>query len=148
MINIKYKIVLLACLATIGCATNNQNISAAHEYGRANIPLAESGNMKWSDYYLGYYEKLRLEPNKNTGNQLIIFNELIDTAKSYEAGVINKDQFDSKRRDARGKLLQLESDSQLANEESIFVQPYPPAYTPARSTTCTNSGGQIFCTTF
>jgi hypothetical protein len=142
------KILLILALLLSGCATNLQKPSAFQIYAESNFTRAESGEMKWSDYYLGAYEKLRLESSKNTGNQLIIFNELIDTAKAYEAGAITKDQFESKRREARGKLQQLDSDSQIVKDESIFTYPYPPAYTPPRATTCTSSGGQTFCTTY
>lgn len=142
------KILLILALLLSGCATNQQKPSAFQIYAESNFARAESGEMKWSDYYLGAYEKLRLESSKNTGNQLIIFNELIDTAKAYEAGAITKDQFESKRRDARGKLKQLEANAQIENEPSIFAIPYGPAYTPPRATTCTSSGGQTFCTTY
>jgi hypothetical protein len=142
------KTLLILALLISGCATNYAIISPSKQYGQSNMPLAESGRIKWSDYYLGYYDKLRLESNKNTGNELIIFNELIDAAKEYEAGTINKDKFESKRRDARGRLQQLESDNQLTKEDSIFNYPYPPAYNPPRTTNCTTSGGQTFCSTY
>lgn len=142
------KILLILAMLLSGCATNQNKPSAFQIYGESNFNRAESGEIKWSDYYLGAYEKLRLESGRNTGNQLIIFNELIDTAKSYEAGTITKDQFDSKRRDAKGKLQQLDSDSRIVKDESIFTYPYPPAYTPPRATSCTTSGGQTFCATY
>lgn len=143
------KIVLIVILFLVGCATSpNTAMSPAKVYGQANMPLAESGKIKWSDYYLGMYEKLLTESGTNTGNQLIIFNDLIDTAKAYEAGLITKDKFESKRREARGKLKQLEINAQVENEPSIFSAPQPPANTPRQSTTCTSSGGQIFCTTY
>ena len=142
------KTLLILALIISGCTTNQAIMSPSKQYGQSNMPLAESGRIKWSDYYLGYYDKLRLESNKNTGNELIIFNELIDAAKSFEDGFLTKDQFESKRRDARGRLQQLESDSRITKEESIFIYPYPPAYTPPRTTSCTTSGGQTFCTTY
>ena len=142
------KTFFILVLLISGCANNQTILSPSNQYGQTNMPLAESGKIKWSDYYLGMYEKLLTESGTNTGNQLIIFNDLIDTAKAYEAGLITKDKFESKRREARGKLKQLEINTQVENEPSIFSAPQPPANTPRQSTTCTSSGGQIFCTTY
>jgi hypothetical protein len=142
------KILLILALLLSGCATLNTNMSPSESYAKVNRPLAIAGKLKWSDYYLGLYKKLQTESYMNTGNQLVICNELIDTAKELESGKLTQDQFESKRRDALGRLKQLEANAQIENEPSIFSIPYGPAYTPPRATTCTSSGGQTFCTTY
>lgn len=142
------KILLLLALLISGCATLNTNVSPSESYATNNLPLAREGKIKWSEYYLGLYNKLQTESYLNTGNQLVICNELIDTSKEFEAGKLTKDQFESKRRDAIGRLKQLETNTKIENEPSIFAVPYGPAYTPPRATTCTSSGGQTFCTTY
>lgn len=142
------KKLLIVALLLSGCATLNTNVSPSESYATNNLPLAREGKIKWSDYYLGLYNKLQTESYLNTGNQLVICNELIDTSKEFEAGKLTKDQFESKRRDAIGRLKQLETNTKIENEPSIFAVPYGPAYTPPRSTSCTTSGGQTFCTTY
>lgn len=142
------KIFLILILILSGCATTQNKYTPAELYAKDNLPLAKAGNLKWSKYYLELYKKLELESFINTGNQLVICNELIETSKEFEAGKLNKDQFESKRRDALGRLKQLEANTKIENEPSIFTIPYGPAYTPPRATTCTSSGGQTFCTTY
>lgn len=142
------KILLILALLLSGCATLNTNISPSESYAKVNLPLAKTGQLKWSEYYLGLYKKLELESYINTGNQLVICNELIDTSKELEAGKLTQDQFESKRRNALGRLKQLEANTKIENEPSIFAIPYGPAYTPPRTTNCTSSGGQTFCSTY
>jgi hypothetical protein len=142
------KILLILALLISGCATNQSKHTLAEKYASANLPLANAGELKWSQYYLGLYKKLELESYINTGNQLVICNELIDISKSYEADLITKEQFESKRRDALGRLKQLEAKTKIEKEPSIFSIPYGPAYTPPRATSCTTSGGQTFCATY
>lgn len=142
------KTLLILVLLISGCATLNTSVSPSESYANANLPLAKKGELKWSEYYLGLYKKLELESYINTGNQLVTCNELIDISKSYEASEITKDQFESKRRNALGRLKQLEGKTKIENEPSIFSIPYGPAYTPPRTTNCTTSGGQTFCTTY
>lgn len=142
------KILLILVLLISGCATLNTSISPSESYAKHNLPSAKAGELKWSEFYLGLYKKLELESYINTGNQLVICNELIDISKSYEAGTITKEQFESKRRDALGRLKQLEAKTKIENEPSIFTIPYDPAYTSPKVTNCTTSGGQIFCTTY
>lgn len=86
---------ILGIALIAGCATAP---TPAVQYAYANRPLAESGAMKWSDYYTGLYSAI-LQSNQSGKSQLMArASSMIDTAKAYERGELSADQFESKRR--------------------------------------------------
>jgi hypothetical protein len=163
----KKLIALLATVVLIGCAStaNNQyNLSPSKQYSEANYPKVQSGEMKWSDYYKGLYERVSTERNLTTGDELLTLNGLIGYAQDYEASKITKDQFDSKRREAQANLTKVASDYQLKQAEIEASKPAPEPYqyqTPIRksrpiqpaaqmprTTNCSTWGNQTNCTTY
>lgn len=160
-------IALLAISLLIGCAstTNKQYAkSPSDQYYKSYYPKVQSGEMKWSDYYKGLYEKVSTERNLTTGDELLTLNDLIGSAIDYESNKITKDQFDSKRREAQAHLTKVASDYQLKQSEIEASRPAPEpyAYKPyiresrplpprvqmPRTTNCSTYGNQTNCTTY
>jgi hypothetical protein len=160
-------IALLTTVLIIGCAStaNNQYaITPSKQYSDANYPKVQSGEMKWSDYYKGLYEKVSTERNLTTGDELLALNGLISSAQDYESNKISKDEFDSKRREAQANLTKVASDYQLKQQEIQASKPAPEpyAYKPyiretrplpppvqmPRTTNCSTWGNQTNCTTY
>src|SRR5450830_375595 len=100
----------------VGCAQIQQH--EASSYVSTNKPLAESGSMKWSDYYKGLYEKVAQIKVNGTGQQLMLINNMISISLDYEAGKITKEQFDAATRDARAKESMLTEQVNGENAEN------------------------------
>ena len=128
-----------------------------------NIALVESGQMKWSDFYIGIFNAFSSQTSYAKGDILKLVNSLISAAKDYEANKITKDDFESKQREAEATLAKIESDYQLKLDEIEASKPPPAVYqntvkesdplanwpmmkSPKR-TTCTTYGNQTTCET-
>lgn len=144
------KLLLIALLILSSCATTAPGKSQISIYVDTNKPLAESGQIKWSDYYLGLYDAASKETHPITGDALSVYNHLINKAKEYESNAITKDEFYSFRRDANARLAKLWSDYQMRmyeieasreKEPFVFITPeraplrLPPQQ---RQTNCTS----------
>ena len=95
------KLIFTALVAVLlgGCAS--PQVKAVNEYAKSNLPLAKSGEIKWSDYYKGVYDRLlSVESRPGRAENLEAANLLIDGALMYENGQITKDQFESFQRAA------------------------------------------------
>jgi hypothetical protein len=163
----KSTIALFVIALITGCAgiSNNQYaIAPSKQYSDANYPKVQSGEMKWSEFYKGLYEKVSTERNLTTGDELLVLNNLIGAAQEYEANKISKDQFDSKRREGQAHLTKVASDYQLKQAEIEASLPAPEPYVyqapvrakrpplesfkAPRQTNCSTYGNQTNCTTY
>jgi hypothetical protein len=157
-------ITFLVIVTLAGCATAPRyQPTAADKYAEKNYTLAESGQMKWSDYYIGLYDNVSKEPGPMGGEQLVVLSGLIDRSKDLENGKISQEEFDSVRRVAKGRFLQIESEHQMkmkqieasrpAPEPYVYQAPIrksrtlPPVQMP-RTTNCSTWGNQTNCTTY
>lgn len=103
----KIKSLALAIVVVLsaGCATPhrasqpNPAISELQFYISSNKPRAESGAMKWSDYYAGLYDRhvaAGMPPELIQG-----VNQLWWNAQQYDKNAISKDEFEFKQRELR-----------------------------------------------
>lgn len=84
-------ILLLAALT--GCATGpTPDQVAFNDYILIYKPRAERGEIPWSKYYSGLYNKARMA--NADGQQLAYMNQASGAAMRYEAGEITKDHFE------------------------------------------------------
>jgi hypothetical protein len=67
-------------------------------WARDNEPLAESGSMKWSEYYAEYYRKVAATPSPDQARVAERLGILIAASLFYEQGRLDKAGFDSVRR--------------------------------------------------
>lgn len=88
-------IVLLMALAGCAAAPTRQMLEY-NAYVSENLPRAERGEVKWSEYYTGLYA--RASDAGAPGDVLLRMNELIRSAQQREAGAITKEEFDYRRR--------------------------------------------------
>ncbi|PPC95213.1 MAG: hypothetical protein CTY33_00205 [Methylotenera sp.] len=155
---------LLAVITISSCATHSAPRSLVNDFHHANFAKVESGQMKWSDYYLGIYENIKSQPSPTSGSQMLVVNGMIDSALEYETGKIDKDAFMSKRRSANAELTQIDADYQtkLVEIQASRPTPEPYAYRPyirdtrpaletfkaPRQTNCSTYSNQTSCTTY
>jgi hypothetical protein len=157
--------VLMYLSVLTGCATaHNQAASPSSLYAQKYHSKAQSGDMKWSDYYKGLYANVNTERNLTTGDELMVLNGLIGAAQDYEDNKITLDQFESKRREAQATLTKAASDYSLKQAEIEASRPAPEPYVyqapirakrppletfkAPRQTNCSTYGNQTSCTTY
>jgi len=102
-------VVFILFVLLTACAT--QNVQA---YRTANKPLAQSGQMKWSDYYLGLYSEADKTNAPGKGDYLSIVNSLISASKKYENGEISKSEFEDYQREANADVAKLDGNIQAS----------------------------------
>lgn len=152
----KLILIFALMLALSSCATvQPASKSNAEIYSERNYPLLESGQMKYSDYYIGMYNSFESQPNYVTGEYLSVFNGLINNATDFESGKMTKEEFASKRREAKANLWKIDSDYQLKRQEIEAQRPVqPPPYIPyvrkshPTTTNCNTYGNNTTCTTY
>jgi hypothetical protein len=90
----------ILALALSGCAIFGETygIQEVDNWVRSNEPLAESGRMKWSDFYARYLEKVAAAPVISQGPVVERLGIMITAALFYEQGRLDKAGFDSVRR--------------------------------------------------
>ncbi len=92
-------VILVAGL--LGCASAPDKASTdLRSWAEPAIKEARAGNLPWSDYYKGLYERLRATSFDNTPFLMQVTSNMIDAANAYEAGSVDKNQFDTLRRQA------------------------------------------------
>ena len=96
----------LTCIATAtlalalsGCAMFEETygIQEVDNWVRSNEPLAESGRMKWSEYYARYLEKVAAAPVISQGPVIEGAGIMLTAALFYEQGRVDRAGFDSVR---------------------------------------------------
>ncbi|HXZ54569.1 MAG TPA: hypothetical protein VEH03_03825 [Burkholderiales bacterium] len=92
---------LALCLAALlaGCAifTETYGIQDVDNWAAKNEPLAESGKMKWSEFYSQYLEKVSSTPVISQGPVVERLGIMVTASLFYERGRIDKAGFDSVR---------------------------------------------------
>jgi len=89
----------VAVLSLCGCAifSETYGIQAVDKWVRSNEPLAESGKIKWSDFYAQYLEKVSATPVISQSPVVEQLGIMITAALFYERGRIDRAGFDSVR---------------------------------------------------
>ncbi|HTQ73375.1 MAG TPA: hypothetical protein VMI74_03740 [Burkholderiales bacterium] len=89
------------CLATLlaGCAifTETYGIQDVDNWAAKNEPLAESGKMKWSEFYAQYLERVANTPVISQGPVVERLGIMVTASLFYERGRVDKAGFDSVR---------------------------------------------------
>ena len=86
-------LVLLLC----GCAifSETYGIQEVDNWAARNEPLAESGKLKWSEFYSQYLEKVSATPVISQGPVVERLGIMVTASLFYERGRIDKAAFDS-----------------------------------------------------
>ena len=83
-----------------------------------NLELAKAGQIKWSDFYTQGYDRIKnLDGLADKGFYLQLCNQDIDAAKSYEAGKISKDEFESYQRNS--DAIVIKHNEELRRQQSL-----------------------------
>jgi len=90
-------------LSLCGCAifSETYGIQEVDNWARSNEPLAESGKMKWSDFYARYLEKVSATPVLSQSPVVERLGIMITASLFYEQGRLDKTGFDSVQRIVR-----------------------------------------------
>jgi hypothetical protein len=85
--------VLLLC----GCAifSETYGIQEVDNWAARNEPLAETGKLKWSEFYSQYLEKVSATPVISQGPVVERLGIMVTASLFYERGRIDKAAFDS-----------------------------------------------------
>src|SRR5712671_5148575 len=89
--------IAIFALSLAGCAifSETYGIQEVDNWVRRNEPLAESGKMKWSDFYAQYLEKVSAAPVISQSPVVERLGIMITAALFYERGRIDRAGFDS-----------------------------------------------------
>jgi hypothetical protein len=84
-------------LSLCGCAifTETYGIQEVDNWAAKNEPLAESGKMKWSEFYSQYLEKVSATPVISQSPVVERLGIMITASLFYERGRLDKNGFDS-----------------------------------------------------
>ena len=87
----------MTVLSLCGCAifSETYGIQEVDNWVRSNEPLAESGKIKWSDFYAQYLEKVSATPVISQSPVVEQLGIMITAALFYERGRIDRAGFDS-----------------------------------------------------
>ena len=113
------KKLLIVCLFVLGgCATPqpqgpSPQMVELQQYVSLHKPLAEKGELKWSDYFAAVYERQVMAGFPPQMYQ--ITNKLRHSAQQYEKGELSKEDFEFERRDSKAQWQIVAN--QLAAEE-------------------------------
>lgn len=90
---------VILALALSGCAIFEETygIQEVDNWVRSNEPLAESGRMKWSEFYARYFEKVAAAPVISQGPVIEGAGIMVTAALFYEQGRLDRAGFDSVR---------------------------------------------------
>ena len=123
------KILAVLMVLLTACASQPSGAVLAYkQYIDQNKPLAKSGAIKWSDYFLGVYQ--RAAAAGAPGRALSNMNDMIAQAKRYEAGEITKDQFDHLGREMQANERDRETSERAqslavaAEQQNLGVQQF------------------------
>jgi len=82
----------------------SQMTQKSNPYSSVSLRLAESGQIKWSDYYKGLYESVARNQLQGENLELLTITYMIELSMGYEAGSINWQQFSAARKEALKRL--------------------------------------------
>jgi hypothetical protein len=88
---------VVLALSLHGCAifTETYGIQEVDNWAARNEPLAESGKIKWSEFYAQYLEKVSATPVISQSPVVERLGIMVTTSIFYERGRIDKAAFDS-----------------------------------------------------
>jgi len=88
---------LALALSLCGCAifTETHGIQEVDNWAAQNEPLAESGKIKWSEFYSQYLEKVSATPVINNSPVVERLGIMVTASLFYEHGRIDKAGFNS-----------------------------------------------------
>ncbi|HET7764509.1 MAG TPA: hypothetical protein VFK92_05405 [Burkholderiales bacterium] len=88
---------LSLAIALCGCAifTETYGVQEVDNWAARNEPLAESGKMKWSEFYSQYLEKVSATPVIGQSPVVERLGIMVTASLFYERGRIDKTAFDS-----------------------------------------------------
>jgi predicted transcriptional regulator len=87
--------VLALSLCSCAIFSETYGIQEVDNWVRSNEPLAESGKMKWSDFYAQYLEKVSATPVISQSPVVERLGIMITASLFYEQGRLDKAGFDS-----------------------------------------------------
>ena len=96
--NSLFRVAVAASLLLLcGCAifTETHGFQDVDNWAARNEPLAESGKMKWSEFYSQYLEKVSATPVINHSPVVERLGIMVTASLFYERGRIDKTAFDS-----------------------------------------------------
>jgi predicted transcriptional regulator len=95
--------IVIFALSFAGCAIFNETygIQEVDNWARRSEPLAESGKMKWSDFYAQYLERVSATPVISQSPVVERLGIMITASLFYEQGRLDQAGFDSVRRIVR-----------------------------------------------
>lgn len=141
-------IALALLLSITACAMQQP----ADKYVQMNLQLAESGALKWSDYYKGLFDEIARSKYLNRGSMMQRVNFMQQTALKFERGQISKEEFEFVRRDMQAQVVsetdELTRQQQIQRAQAIqkaaagMQRPLPTTTT----TNCHTLGSQLSCT--
>src|SRR5882762_3784439 len=90
-------------LSLCGCAifSETYGIQEVDNWARRNEPFAESGKMKWSDFYARYLEKVSATPVISQSPVVERLGIMITASLFFEQGRLDRAGFDSVQRIVR-----------------------------------------------
>lgn len=93
----------LALLLLCGCSLLKEihDAQQIENWAKDNEPLAESGQLKWSQFYTQYLEKAAATPGSDQNRMTERLGILLSASRLYEDGRLDRVGFDSVRRVAR-----------------------------------------------
>jgi hypothetical protein len=90
-------VIFILVLPACGIFQETYGIQEVDNWVRSNEPLAESGQMKWSVYYAGYFEKVAATPVISEGPVMEGAGIMLTAALFFEQGRLDRAGFDSVR---------------------------------------------------
>ena len=117
------KMLLIALLALAGCAsqpTVDQAYVSMSQYAKESIPQAQVGAITWESRYVRLFELSAgiQNPILRNGHRLA-YNDMIPTARRFDAHQISNEEFEDARRRAS---LRLEAAFDAARQEQAQMQ--------------------------
>jgi hypothetical protein len=104
-------LIIVSAVAITGCTTPSRNseidprFAALKTYSTEYRPKAVAGEIAWSDYYNGAYQ--RALASNVPGEHLALINQMIWNSEQFEAGKISKEEFTYRQRDNSAQQLTL-----------------------------------------
>ncbi len=115
----KTTFIFFAVLMLVACSANQVVTGWVDTYSKDNIPRAEAGEIKWSDYYQGVLSRVERLPDSVTVKSSMVteYSEGVAMSKKYEAGQLSKADFFKWRETASQKEKFIAS--QVADSKDI-----------------------------
>lgn len=149
-------VVAIAFAVLAGCASTREGNPQAEQFkawAQATLASAESGQIKYSDYYAEAYDRLAAI-NDSDPQKLSLqrgFAELVPVARAFEAGAITKEQFADIRRlqkqahAERSAAIEVQRQQAIADALERWNE-YQRRSAPVQ-TTCSRIGTTVNCLT-